>query len=130
MKLAFCLFKYFPFGGLERDFLRIAITCQQRGHTIDVYVMKWEGEVPAGFNVNVLPIHGITNHGRCKKFVTLLQTYLKKNNYDVVIGFNRMLGLDVYFAADPCYQAAARENHGWWYRLTARYRCYVALEKA
>ena len=25
MQLAFCLYKYFPFGGLQRDFLRIAL---------------------------------------------------------------------------------------------------------
>ena len=26
--LAFCLFQYFPYGGLERDMLRIALACQ------------------------------------------------------------------------------------------------------
>ncbi len=26
MIVAFCLYKYFPFGGLQRDFLRIAQT--------------------------------------------------------------------------------------------------------
>ena len=34
MQLAFVLYKYFPFGGLQRDFMRIALECQQRGHTI------------------------------------------------------------------------------------------------
>ncbi|EPW9765608.1 hypothetical protein ACWTAX_004703, partial [Salmonella enterica subsp. enterica serovar Typhimurium] len=24
MRVAFCLYKYFPFGGLQRDFMRIA----------------------------------------------------------------------------------------------------------
>ncbi|WP_250664652.1 hypothetical protein, partial [Escherichia coli] len=26
MIVAFCLYKYFPFGGLQRDFMRIAST--------------------------------------------------------------------------------------------------------
>ncbi|ENY2566278.1 TPA: hypothetical protein ACIBS8_004664, partial [Salmonella enterica subsp. enterica serovar Newport] len=26
MRVAFCLYKYFPFGGLQRDFMRIAQT--------------------------------------------------------------------------------------------------------
>ncbi len=28
------LYKYFPFGGLQRDFMRIALECQKRGHQI------------------------------------------------------------------------------------------------
>jgi len=27
MQLAFCLYKYFPYGGLQRNFLRIALAC-------------------------------------------------------------------------------------------------------
>lgn len=33
MTLAFILYKYFPFGGLQRDFMRIALECQRRGTT-------------------------------------------------------------------------------------------------
>ena len=36
MQLAFILYKYFPFGGLQRDFMRIALECQRRGHAIRV----------------------------------------------------------------------------------------------
>ena len=43
MKLAFALFKYFPYGGLERDFLRIAKECQSRGHEIFVYSFRLGG---------------------------------------------------------------------------------------
>ena len=39
MQLAFVLYKYFPFGGLQRDFMRIALECQKRGHQIRVYTM-------------------------------------------------------------------------------------------
>lgn len=28
MQLAFVLYKYFPFGGLQRDFMRIALECR------------------------------------------------------------------------------------------------------
>ena len=34
--LAFCLYRYFPYGGLQRDMLRIALACRQRGHKIAV----------------------------------------------------------------------------------------------
>ena len=46
MQLAFVLYKYFPFGGLQRDFMRIALECQQRGHQIRVYTLIWEGDIP------------------------------------------------------------------------------------
>ena len=49
MKLAFCLFNYFPFGGLQRDFFHIAEVCRNRGHEIHVFTMKWEGEMPRDF---------------------------------------------------------------------------------
>ncbi|MDX9838614.1 MAG: glycosyltransferase family 1 protein, partial [Azoarcus sp.] len=62
MQLAFCLYKYFPFGGLQRDFLRIALACQSRGHDIRVYVLEWEGEVPPGFDVIKVPVSAMLNH--------------------------------------------------------------------
>lgn len=34
MIVAFCLYKYFPFGGLQRDFMRIAQTVAARGHHV------------------------------------------------------------------------------------------------
>ncbi|MFB0970171.1 MAG: glycosyltransferase family 1 protein, partial [Pseudomonadales bacterium] len=39
MQLAFCLYKYFPYGGLQRDFMRIALDCQDKGHKIRVYTL-------------------------------------------------------------------------------------------
>ena len=36
MQLAFVLYKYFPFCWLQRDFMRIALECQKRGHQIRV----------------------------------------------------------------------------------------------
>ena len=130
MQLAFCLFKYYPFGGLERDFLRIAETCAQRGHTIDIYTMYWRGDIPANFNVHLIAVKGISNHSRCKDFASKVQKILLLKNYAVVIGFNRMPGLDIYYAADPCYVTASKLKHKWWYRLTNRYRTYANLERA
>ena len=130
MRLAFCLFKYYPYGGLERDFLRIAKACQQCGHTIDVYTMRWQGDMPTGFNINIINAKALTNHQRCKIFSKQLEICLQQQAYDVVIGFNRMPGLDIYYAADPCYVAATKAKHNAWYRLTSRYRIYAKLEQA
>lgn len=129
MNLAFCIFKYFPYGGLERDFLRILTACQQRNHEIHVYTMSWQGEVPPNVSVTIIPAKGWTNHTRCASFVKNLQCLLKVKKYDVVIGFNRMPGLDVCYAADICFEHNAR-NHNILYRLTKRYKIFSSFERA
>lgn len=130
MRFAFCLFRYYPFGGLERDCIRIAQECLNRGHTVDLYTMAWDGEVAPGLSVTLLPGKGMTNHSRCRSFATQLNNHLKNHHYDLIVGFNRMPGIDVYYAADICYAASAGERHGNWYRMTPRYRAFAALERA
>ena len=44
MKIAICLYKYFPFGGLQRDFLRIAEVLVKRGHEVRVYTREWNAD--------------------------------------------------------------------------------------
>lgn len=129
-KLAFLLFKYFPYGGLQSDFLRIALECRKRGYDIVVYTRSWEGDIPEGFDVRLLPCKASTNHGKAGQFFRGVQDALKNDPVDCTVGFNRMPGLDVYFAADNCYVEKARTQRGALYRLGARYRTYAALEDA
>lgn len=130
LSIAFCLFAYRPFGGLQRDFYRIAEVCAARGHSIDVYTLEWQGDVPDAFNVHVLPVTRHRNHERSKQFAELLTAALRETAHDVVVGFNRVPGLDIYYAADPCYVAKIEELHGPLYRLTGRYRHFAATERA
>lgn len=130
LRLAFCLFAYRPFGGLQRDFLRIAQACAGRGHSIDVFTMEWQGQVPGDFDVHVLPVRRWRNHERSRQFASLVAAETKKRDFDVVIGFNRIPGVDIYYAADPCYVDKIRELHGPLYRLSARYRHFSAMERA
>lgn len=130
MQLAFCLFKYFPYGGLQRDFLRIALACQARGHVIRVYTLEWQGEVPPGFEVQLVPVRAWRNHSRCSKFGAWVEADIARRPVDRVIGFNKMPGLDVYFAADPCFEEKARTLRNPLYRLGGRYRHFAALERA
>jgi len=128
-KLAFLLFKYFPFGGLQNDFLRIALECQRRGYDIVVYTRSWEGDIPEGFDVRLVRSKGATNHGKARRFVDWVKNALRENPVDGTVGFNRMPGLDVYFAADNCYAEKARTQRSPAYRFGARYRTYADLEE-
>lgn len=129
MKLAFCLYRYFPFGGLQRDFLRIARACLERGHEVDVYTGAWEGEPEPGLRVEQLPVSGWQNHTRCRSFSQQLEKRLKQQNYDLIVGFNKMPGLDVYYAADVCYQARIKKLKPFWYQWLPRYRQYLSDER-
>src|SRR5690606_22646817 len=55
---------------------------------------------------------------------------LERDPVDLVIGFNKMPGLDVYYAADVCFAQKAYEERGWWYRMSPRSRSYLALENS
>ena len=130
MQLAFCLYKYFPFGGLQRDFLRIATACQARGHAIRVYVLEWTGDVPPGFDVVLVPVRALSNARRYAKFSAWVAEDLRRRPAGRVVGFNKMPGLDVYFAADSCYEEKARALRNRLYRLSGRYRHFSAHERA
>jgi UDP-glucose:(heptosyl)LPS alpha-1,3-glucosyltransferase len=130
MQLAFVLYKYFPFGGLQRDFMRIARVCQDRGHAIRVYTLIWEGEVPDGFEVLVAPVKAFSNHRRNEKFTAWVQADLARRPVDRVVGFNKMPGLDVYYAADPCFEDKAQTLRNPLYRIGGRYRHFSEYENA
>lgn len=129
MRLAFCLNYYFPYGGLQRDFMQIAERARDRGHEIDVYVMEWDGDFPYGIKLHFIPVTGWTNHGKCLDFIKKLQPILKRKQFDLVIGFNKMPGLDCYYAADPCFQA---KHTGTFFlkKLLPRYQYYLNSERS
>ncbi len=130
MNLAFCLFNYFPYGGLQRDFMRIAKECVRRGHTVSVYTSRWEGELDPLLPVTIIKPKGWQNHTRSKHFVAEVRRALAQKKYDLVVGFNKMPGLDVYYAADTCFKQAVTEKHGTWYRFLPRYRHWASYENA
>lgn len=130
MRLAFCLFNYFPFGGLEQDFLKISMECRARGHHIDIFTMKWEGKNPAGTTVIPVPYRGKSNHSQVASYAGNLSKILEQKYYDLVMGFNRIPGLDIYYAADVCYSARIKKQRLFLSRFTPRYRIFSAFEQA
>ncbi len=130
MKIAVCLFKYFPYGGLQRDFVEISRELLSRGHTLVVYTGAWEGEKPDGFDIRILPVTGIGNHSRNRSFCKQVEKALANEPVDLVFGFNKMPGLDVYFCADTCFATKAYEDKNWLYRLTPRCKWSLIYEEA
>lgn len=130
LRLAFVLYHYFPHGGLQRDFLRIAGEARQRGHAISVFTTAWQGERPVGLDIRLVQRHGWANHRRLHNFAGDVQAALRADGkWDAVVGFNKLPGLDLYYAADPCYVDAINRHRPAIYRLSWRYRSYAALER-
>lgn len=129
-EVAFCLFKYFPFGGLQRNFLRTALALQALGYRIRVYTLSWEGRVPDRVDVVIVKVRGIANHRRYDRFAAQVARLLEGEAVASVVGFNKMAGLDVYYAADPCFEDKAQALRATWYRRTPRYKSFAAAERA
>lgn len=127
-KIALCLFSYFPQGGLQRDFLRIAFLLAEK-YLVTVFTTAWEGEIPSNLSVHILATTGLTNHQRMQRFGKKAVQQAKQEDCVCIISFNKFPGIDVYFAADNCYAEQARKKNIF-YRLTPRYQAYFALEKA
>ncbi len=131
MKFAFTIFKYFPYGGVQRDMLRIASDCARLGHTVTIYTGEWRGEKPQeNVQLRILPSKGLQNHQRHQSLIDAMHEAIKLDPVDFVVGFNRMTGLDAYYAADPCFIARSYHEKSWIYRLSARFRFFRDCENA
>lgn len=128
--LALVLFRYFPFGGMQVNFLRIAKACLARGHRVDVYTLDWQGERPDGLNIQIIKTTKRQNISRYEQFSGRIAEIMRAQSYDLVMGFNRMPGLDLYYAADPCFVERVRKTRPWYYRFSARYRHFKTFEQA
>ena len=108
----------------------MARECLHRGHTVRIYVLKWAGPIPTDLDITVIPVKALFNHIKYRKFSEALALALAKDPVDCVVGFNKMPGLDIYYAADSCYEEKARSQRGWLYRHMSRYKHFSAYESA
>ncbi len=130
MKLALCLFKYFPFGGMQRNFRAIALEALRRGHAVRVYTGAWEGPPVDGIELVTVPLRGRTTQSRQRHYARFVHAHLGAHPVERVVGFNRMPGLDVYYGADSCEAARLDGAIGAVKRLLPRYRHLLAFERA
>lgn len=130
VRIAFVIFKFFPYGGVARDLVKIATLCRQRGHRVCIYAMRWEGERLADIDLVLLAGRGLRSHARQRRFAAGVAEHLARQPADLVVGMNKMPGLDVYYAADSCFEHKARTQRPWAYRLTPRYRHFAEFERA
>ncbi len=130
-KLAFAVSLFFEYGGMQRSLLRIAQECVQRGHEVHIFTGGWIGDKPDNISVHEMDTRAITNVRSNDILAKKLAEQVKQaSDFDCVVGFTKLPGLDVYYAGDPCYAERISTSRSWWYRLTPRYRGFRRQEAA
>jgi len=127
MHFAFAITEYFPIGGAQRDFIAVATAMAKRGHKISVITTAWQGEQDPSWQYFILDHNEKTNHGQLQALSNYVLELKTKNGFDAVIGFTKMTGLDIYFAADNCFRATKYKGLN---KLLPRYRTYANIESS
>lgn len=129
MIVAFCLYKYFPFGGLQRDFMRIASTVAARGHHVRVYTQSWEGECPKHLSLFMCQLGPIPTMDAMQNIMPGYKIISKRIPLIALLGLIRCLG---WMFILPLMFVTPRKlrKKRFLYRLTSRYRHYAAFERA
>ncbi|MBO7327330.1 MAG: glycosyltransferase family 4 protein, partial [Lentisphaeria bacterium] len=124
----FSVFKYFPYGGLQLDLMRMAQEFVSRGIKVVVYCMSCDIEqIPEGMEFRKLPAKGWSNHSRARNFEKKLRKELENESFFAHIAFNRLTPADWYFAADMPFVESAKRS--FLQKLLPRYRTFAAMEK-
>lgn len=129
MNIALAISTWFPHGGAQRDGAAIAAGLAKLGHEVTILTRQWVGPRPPGIAVVELPVAGLTNHAKNRAFAQAVAVKRAAERYDFLLGFDRMPGLDAYFAADRCLaeRAAQRSKLA---TLLPRVRAGLAMERA
>lgn len=130
MKLCFLIYSYFPYGGQQRDFMRLIQECLRRQHEVHVFAFSWQGDVPGGITLHPVPRKGLGRLSRYRHYTAHVAEILRTLQPDSVIGFNKTPLLDIYFAADSCFAEKAETQRAAYYRFTPRYRHFRSYEEA
>jgi UDP-glucose:(heptosyl)LPS alpha-1,3-glucosyltransferase len=110
-------------GGLQRDCLNISERLIERGHDVTILSTRQIGHVASSAKIRIDPARTLSNPGNeyalGKKLLAVGQ------DYDCVVGFNKMAGVDIYYAGDPPYFTS---KTGWWRRFSPRFIRQQKLE--
>ncbi len=122
--------RWFPEGGMQRTLVRLARELFSRGVRVRVVTTSWEGVHPEGIEIRLLRARGVTNHGKNRAFAQAVAA-LEREPGEILVGFQKMPGLDVYYAGDPCYVDRMRQRRFFALRsLLPRYRAFRRAEGA
>jgi UDP-glucose:(heptosyl)LPS alpha-1,3-glucosyltransferase len=124
MRFALAIVSLFPWGGLQRDCLRLARVLAERGHHTTVLAGRLSGDLPADITIEEVATRGWSNAARNRRFAEAVSE--RARGFDRIVGFDKLSGLDFLYCADPSVAARVRPLQ----RLLPRYRELLRLEAA
>lgn len=127
MNLAVSIARWFRYGGLQRDCRAVLEEWAGRGHRATLFTLHAEDPPPPGVNLEPLPVRGLTNHARLLRFARDLER--RTAAFDLHLGFDKLPGLDVYFAGDSCLRHKLETQRTPLHRLLPRYRTLLGMER-
>ena len=126
-KLAVVIYKYFPFGGLEKDFFNIILKLQERDIDFKIFCGEWNGDIPKGLKIKKIESSGFTNHKKNQNFYHQFSNLMHDFKPKLIFGFNKIPNLDIYFAGDHCYLHSSKGKN-FLYKFTPRYKHFTFFE--
>ena len=102
MKILFLIAKYFPYSGLQTDFLRAAEAAADRGHDVTCLVGSWEGGRPADLRILTTELPGTGEADDLDALETALHELMERETFDRTAAFELIPGADFYFAGFDC----------------------------
>ncbi len=126
MNLAFGIVSLIPKGGLQLDCMQLARILRLRGHQVTIFTSRPFRQLSESLDIVVLPVAAFTNHGRDLAFARKFRAVVD-GRFDRVVGFNKLLDLDLLYCADP---AVHDKRRSWLLKATPRHRIQMRLEKA
>ncbi len=129
LKIAFVIDRYFEFGGLQRDCLRMAVSCAEKGSEVTVITGNWLGDKPKNITIKEVDANAFTNPGKITRLEQAMESIRFEKPFDCIVGFKKMGGLDIYFAGDPCF-AAKQNTQSFIKQLLPRYKKMLKKEAA
>ena len=117
----------FPAAGFSAIASKSRSWSRSRGHDVTIYAERVSGDVQTdGIPVVTLANGARTNHGRQYDFAVDFQREANAQ-CDLTVGFNKLLGLDVLYCADPSMYDRLRKQP--YLNLLPRYRTFANIEQ-
>jgi len=121
-KFVLIIFKYFPYGGAQRDLLQLAKKLCKK-NLVEIVCMDWDGNYPKEKNISVKIIQSncFFNYRRYLEFKNKVSRYIENKTNVISISFSKISGFDFYYAADSCF---ANKNKNFLKNLSPRYQFF------
>ena len=130
MKFGIFLRRYFPYGGLQRDAIRLATAARNAGDDPLLVVSEWKGPRPSDIPLLTLKSKGGSNHAKEREFAKACGLISRKEGLQTAICFSRVPGTPFHFCGDLCFNTKFSNTKPACLRWLPRYRYYLDAEQS